>query len=82
MSEAQEPTVPISVLIVDDVELLVKSCGQILSREGYTIFTEGRGRRPSGQSVSSISRRSRRGNAENARKAPGMRHTLVQGAGV
>lgn len=44
MSEAQEPTVPISVLIVDDEELLVKSCGQILSSEGYTIFKEGRGR--------------------------------------
>jgi DNA-binding NtrC family response regulator len=32
------------VLIVDDEELLVKSCGQILSSEGYTVHTEGRGR--------------------------------------
>jgi DNA-binding NtrC family response regulator len=32
------------VLIVDDEELLVKSCGQILASEGYTVHTEGRGR--------------------------------------
>jgi DNA-binding NtrC family response regulator len=32
----------VSVLIVDDEELLVKSCGQILSSEGYTVLTEGR----------------------------------------
>jgi DNA-binding NtrC family response regulator len=44
MSEPSEPTVPITVLIVDDEELLVKSCGQILSSEGYTVYTEGRGR--------------------------------------
>jgi DNA-binding NtrC family response regulator len=44
MSETAEATVPISVLIVDDEELLVKSCGQILSSEGYTVYTEGRGR--------------------------------------
>jgi DNA-binding NtrC family response regulator len=44
MSESAEPTVPITVLIVDDEELLVKSCGQILSSEGYTVYTEGRGR--------------------------------------
>ena len=44
MSESAEPTVPITVLIVDDEELLVKSCGQILSSEGYTVHTEGRGR--------------------------------------
>ncbi|MDB4948803.1 MAG: sigma-54 factor interaction protein [Gemmatimonadetes bacterium] len=44
MSESAEATVPITVLIVDDEELLVKSCGQILSSEGYTVFTEGRGR--------------------------------------
>jgi DNA-binding NtrC family response regulator len=35
---------PISVLIVDDEELLVKSCSQILSSEGYTVHAEGRGR--------------------------------------
>jgi DNA-binding NtrC family response regulator len=44
MSETSEATVPITVLIVDDEELLVKSCAQILSSEGYTIYTEGRGR--------------------------------------
>ncbi|HET7228666.1 MAG TPA: sigma-54 dependent transcriptional regulator [Longimicrobium sp.] len=44
MSEATEAEVPIDVLIVDDEELLVKSCGQILSSEGYTVYTEGRGR--------------------------------------
>jgi DNA-binding NtrC family response regulator len=44
MSETTETAVPISVLIVDDEELLVKSCGQILSSEGYTVHTEHRGR--------------------------------------
>jgi DNA-binding NtrC family response regulator len=44
MSEPAEATVPITVLIVDDEELLVKSCGQILASEGYTVHTEGRGR--------------------------------------
>jgi DNA-binding NtrC family response regulator len=44
MSESSEATVPVTVLIVDDEELLVKSCGQILSSEGYTVFTEGRGK--------------------------------------
>ncbi len=44
MSESSEPAVPITVLIVDDEELLVKSCAQILSNEGYTVYTEGRGR--------------------------------------
>ena len=44
MSDAPEAAVPISVLIVDDEELLVKSCGQILSSEGYTVYQEGRGR--------------------------------------
>ena len=43
MSESQAE-VPISVLIVDDEELLVKSCGQILSSEGYAVQTENRGR--------------------------------------
>jgi DNA-binding NtrC family response regulator len=44
MSETPESDVPITVLIVDDEELLVKSCGQILASEGYTVYTEGRGR--------------------------------------
>ncbi|HEX8830154.1 MAG TPA: sigma-54 dependent transcriptional regulator [Longimicrobium sp.] len=44
MSEATEAEAAIDVLIVDDEELLVKSCGQILSSEGYTVYTEGRGR--------------------------------------
>jgi DNA-binding NtrC family response regulator len=44
MTETAEAEVPITVLIVDDEELLVKSCGQILSSEGYTVYTEGRGR--------------------------------------
>jgi DNA-binding NtrC family response regulator len=44
MSEAEQTDVPITVLIVDDEELLVKSCGQILSSEGYTVHTEGRGK--------------------------------------
>ena len=44
MSETTHAEVPISVLICDDEELLVKSCGQILSSEGYTVFTEGRGK--------------------------------------
>lgn len=34
---------PLSVLLVDDEELLVKSCSQILSSEGYEVHTEGRG---------------------------------------
>jgi DNA-binding NtrC family response regulator len=44
MSDASSSDVPISVLICDDEELLVKSCGQILSSEGYTVYTEGRGK--------------------------------------
>jgi DNA-binding NtrC family response regulator len=44
MSEASNTESAISVLICDDEELLVKSCGQILSSEGYTVFTEGRGK--------------------------------------
>jgi DNA-binding NtrC family response regulator len=35
---------PISVLICDDEELLVKSCAQILSSEGYAVHAEGRGK--------------------------------------
>jgi DNA-binding NtrC family response regulator len=44
MTQPPEPHPSITVLIVDDEELLVKSCGQILSSEGYTVHTEGRGR--------------------------------------
>jgi DNA-binding NtrC family response regulator len=44
MSDASSSDTPISVLICDDEELLVKSCGQILSSEGYTVYTEGRGK--------------------------------------
>lgn len=44
MSDTTNSEVPISVLICDDEELLVKSCGQILSSEGYTVHTEGRGK--------------------------------------
>jgi DNA-binding NtrC family response regulator len=44
MSDASPTESTISVLICDDEELLVKSCGQILSSEGYTVFTEGRGK--------------------------------------
>ncbi|HEX6040394.1 sigma-54 dependent transcriptional regulator [Longimicrobium sp.] len=44
MSDTSNSEVPISVLICDDEELLVKSCGQILSSEGYTVHTEGRGK--------------------------------------
>jgi len=44
MSESSTTESAISVLICDDEELLVKSCGQILSSEGYTVFTEGRGK--------------------------------------
>ncbi len=35
---------PISVLVVDDEELLAKSCTQILASEGYRVATEVRGR--------------------------------------
>ena len=44
MSDTSPPEVPISVLIVDDEELLVKSCGHILGSEGYQVYTEGRGK--------------------------------------
>jgi DNA-binding NtrC family response regulator len=39
-----EPSCAISVLVVDDEELLAKSCVQILSGEGFDVATEGRGR--------------------------------------
>ena len=35
---------PISVLVVDDEELLAKSCTQILSGEGYQVAVATRGR--------------------------------------
>lgn len=35
---------PLTVLVVDDEELLAKSCKQILSSEGYHVMTEARGR--------------------------------------
>jgi DNA-binding NtrC family response regulator len=44
MSDSSPTESAISVLICDDEELLVKSCGQILSSEGYTVYTEGRGK--------------------------------------
>jgi DNA-binding NtrC family response regulator len=44
MSDTPDNALPVSVLIVDDEELLVKSCGQILSSEGYAVYSEGRGR--------------------------------------
>ncbi|HEY0019239.1 MAG TPA: sigma-54 dependent transcriptional regulator [Longimicrobium sp.] len=44
MSDTSPSEAAISVLICDDEELLVKSCGQILSSEGYTVHTEGRGK--------------------------------------
>jgi DNA-binding NtrC family response regulator len=44
MSDSPPTESAISVLICDDEELLVKSCGQILSSEGYTVYTEGRGK--------------------------------------
>jgi DNA-binding NtrC family response regulator len=34
----------LTVLVVDDEELLVKSCKQILSSEGYSVLTEARGK--------------------------------------
>jgi DNA-binding NtrC family response regulator len=39
-----DPGRPISVLVVDDEELLVKSCKQILTNEGYEVVSEVRGR--------------------------------------
>jgi two-component system response regulator HydG len=35
---------PVSVLVVDDEELIARTCGQILTAEGYEVFREGRGR--------------------------------------
>jgi two-component system, NtrC family, response regulator HydG len=39
-----DPHAPITVLVVDDEELLAKSCKQILVSEGYNVLCEGRGR--------------------------------------
>jgi two-component system, NtrC family, response regulator HydG len=39
-----DPQAPITVLVVDDEELLAKSCKQILASEGYSVTCEGRGR--------------------------------------
>jgi DNA-binding NtrC family response regulator len=39
-----DPQAPITVLVVDDEELLAKSCKQILASEGYHVLCEGRGR--------------------------------------
>ncbi|MDQ3389387.1 MAG: sigma-54 dependent transcriptional regulator [Gemmatimonadota bacterium] len=44
MSQPVETAPSIHILIVDDEPLLVKSCAQILSSEGYGVYTEGRGR--------------------------------------
>jgi DNA-binding NtrC family response regulator len=44
MSETSQAESAISVLICDDEALLVKSCGQILSSEGYAVLSEGRGK--------------------------------------
>lgn len=44
MSEAPAPHAPLTVLIIDDEELLVKSCSQILASDGYSVLSEGRGR--------------------------------------
>lgn len=42
--QAAETSLPLSVLVVDDEDLLAKSCKQILSSEGYTVHSEGRGK--------------------------------------
>jgi DNA-binding NtrC family response regulator len=39
-----ERRTPISVLVVDDEELLARSCTQILASEGYAVSSESRGR--------------------------------------
>src|SRR5680860_1029845 len=39
-----EADLPISVLVVDDEDLLAKSCTQILSNEGYRVSSESRGK--------------------------------------
>lgn len=39
-----EPDCPISILVVDDEEMLAKSCQQILSSDGHSVAVEYRGR--------------------------------------
>ena len=38
-----DPTVSLTVLVVDDEELLVRSCGRILEEEGYRVLVASRG---------------------------------------
>ncbi len=40
---AREPEHPVSILVVDDEELLARSCTQILTSEGYEVTSETRG---------------------------------------
>jgi DNA-binding NtrC family response regulator len=44
MIEPREPEAPLSVLVVDDEELLVRSCARILEHEGFVVRTALRGR--------------------------------------
>jgi DNA-binding NtrC family response regulator len=44
MIENREQESPLSVLVVDDEELLVRSCARILEHEGFTVRTASRGR--------------------------------------
>jgi DNA-binding NtrC family response regulator len=41
---SSDPVQPLTVLVVDDEEMLVKSCRQILTAEGYQVLTETRGK--------------------------------------
>jgi DNA-binding NtrC family response regulator len=42
--QSADPAQPITVLVVDDEELLARSCKQILTSEGYQVSSEVRGR--------------------------------------
>lgn len=42
--QSAETAPPLTILVVDDEELLAKSCKQILSSEGYTVHIETRGK--------------------------------------
>lgn len=44
MVEKREVEAPLSVLVVDDEELLVRSCARILEHEGYVVHVASRGR--------------------------------------
>lgn len=44
MTEQAEKSVSVSVLVVDDEELLVRSCARILEHEGFHVRTASRGR--------------------------------------